>query len=82
VQTFAMQESYIAVKLLCIRRLPIYNSVQLGRCWRGIETILSEWVALHRRHHQYGDSPDDPHSPHYFGRFGPRQQWAGSLIAA
>jgi stearoyl-CoA desaturase (delta-9 desaturase) len=25
---------------------------------------LLEWVALHRRHHQFSDQPGDPHSPH------------------
>jgi stearoyl-CoA desaturase (delta-9 desaturase) len=25
---------------------------------------LIYWVALHRRHHEYSDQPDDPHSPH------------------
>lgn len=26
-----------------------------------------KWAAIHRRHHQYSDGPDDPHSPHRFG---------------
>ena len=25
------------------------------------------WVACHRRHHQFSDEADDPHSPHHFG---------------
>jgi stearoyl-CoA desaturase (delta-9 desaturase) len=28
---------------------------------------LFDWVALHRRHHQYSDRPGDPHSPHAQG---------------
>ena len=27
-----------------------------------------KWAAVHRRHHQYSDAPDDPHSPHRYGR--------------
>lgn len=26
-----------------------------------------EWVATHRKHHQYSDEPKDPHSPHHGG---------------
>jgi stearoyl-CoA desaturase (delta-9 desaturase) len=26
-----------------------------------------EWVAVHRKHHAKCDTPDDPHSPRYFG---------------
>ena len=25
------------------------------------------WVAQHKQHHQYSDTPDDPHSPYYKG---------------
>ncbi len=25
------------------------------------------WVAIHRRHHMFGDQPGDPHSPHRYG---------------
>ena len=28
---------------------------------------LLYWVSTHRRHHQYSDTPDDPHSPHFRG---------------
>ena len=37
---------------------------------------LLYWIATHRRHHQFSDTPDDPHSPHYSG---PRQlgYWGG-----
>lgn len=28
---------------------------------------LLRWVAMHRRHHQYSDQHNDPHSPHHFG---------------
>jgi stearoyl-CoA desaturase (delta-9 desaturase) len=31
----------------------------------GMRTI--EWVAIHRKHHEKNDTPEDPHSPRYFG---------------
>jgi stearoyl-CoA desaturase (Delta-9 desaturase) len=33
-----------------------------------VEGPLLKWVAFHRRHHQYSDQPQDPHSPHHGGR--------------
>jgi stearoyl-CoA desaturase (delta-9 desaturase) len=33
-----------------------------------IEGPLLKWVAMHRRHHQFSDRPEDPHSPHHQGR--------------
>jgi stearoyl-CoA desaturase (delta-9 desaturase) len=32
-----------------------------------VQGSLFKWVAMHRRHHQYSDTPDDPHSPHHHG---------------
>lgn len=29
-----------------------------------VQGALFQWVAIHRRHHQFSDTPDDPHSPH------------------
>ena len=29
-----------------------------------VEGPLIEWVATHRKHHQFSDQPGDPHSPH------------------
>ncbi len=29
-----------------------------------VQGPLLKWVALHRRHHQFSDTADDPHSPH------------------
>ncbi|CAN5437579.1 acyl-CoA desaturase [soil metagenome] len=31
------------------------------------EGPVLKWVALHRRHHQHSDTPDDVHSPHHGG---------------
>jgi len=32
-----------------------------------VEGSVTSWVATHRRHHMYSDSPGDPHSPHRYG---------------
>ena len=32
-----------------------------------VQGSLFDWVATHRRHHQFSDTPDDPHSPHHHG---------------
>jgi stearoyl-CoA desaturase (Delta-9 desaturase) len=32
-----------------------------------VQGPLFQWVALHRRHHQFSDTPDDPHSPRHEG---------------
>jgi len=32
-----------------------------------VQGPLLEWVAMHRRHHQQSDTPEDPHSPHHHG---------------
>ena len=39
------------------------------RFWLWLTTgmVTKQWVAIHRKHHQYSDVPGDPHSPHVFG---------------
>lgn len=32
-----------------------------------VQGSLFRWVARHRRHHQYADTPSDPHTPHHHG---------------
>mgnify|MGYP001817676120 CR=1 FL=1 len=32
-----------------------------------VEGPVMHWVAIHRKHHQYSDHEDDPHSPHTHG---------------
>ncbi len=32
-----------------------------------VQGTLFKWVGRHRRHHQFSDTPDDPHSPQYEG---------------
>jgi stearoyl-CoA desaturase (delta-9 desaturase) len=33
-----------------------------------VQGSLFKWVVRHRRHHQFSDTPEDPHSPHHSGR--------------
>jgi stearoyl-CoA desaturase (delta-9 desaturase) len=39
------------------------------RFWLWLTTgmVTKEWVAIHRKHHQYSDKDGDPHSPQVFG---------------
>jgi stearoyl-CoA desaturase (delta-9 desaturase) len=39
------------------------------------EGPVIDWVATHRKHHQFSDEPGDPHSPHLDHRHG----WRGEL---
>lgn len=32
-----------------------------------VQGPILKWVAIHRRHHQHSDGPEDPHSPTHFG---------------
>ncbi|MDB5386290.1 MAG: acyl-CoA desaturase [Planctomycetaceae bacterium] len=32
-----------------------------------VQGSLFQWVGLHRRHHQFYDTPQDPHTPHHQG---------------
>src|SRR5262249_42590224 len=32
-----------------------------------VQGSMLQWVALHRRHHRYSDTPGDPHTPHQHG---------------
>ncbi|MFL5327649.1 MAG: acyl-CoA desaturase [Gemmataceae bacterium] len=32
-----------------------------------IQGPMLKWVAMHRRHHQHSDTPEDPHSPYHHG---------------
>jgi stearoyl-CoA desaturase (Delta-9 desaturase) len=35
--------------------------------WASSGMLTREWVAVHRKHHSFSDSPGDPHSPVVFG---------------
>ncbi len=47
----------------------------------GIEGSLISWVANHRRHHAYTDTPGDPHSPYEYGTGSTWNQIRGALHA-
>ncbi len=42
-----------------------------------VEGPVIEWVANHRKHHQFSDQPGDPHSPHVDRAAG----WRGAFVA-
>jgi stearoyl-CoA desaturase (delta-9 desaturase) len=50
-------ETYTWVKFI----LAVFGSM-------AVQGPVLKWVAMHRRHHQYSDTPDDPHSPQHEGR--------------
>jgi stearoyl-CoA desaturase (Delta-9 desaturase) len=35
--------------------------------WCTSGMLTKEWVAVHRKHHAFCETPDDPHSPQIFG---------------
>jgi stearoyl-CoA desaturase (delta-9 desaturase) len=46
-----------------------------------VEGSVIEWVATHRRHHEFSDQPGDPHSPHAEREPGLRGALRGLLYA-
>jgi stearoyl-CoA desaturase (delta-9 desaturase) len=46
-----------------------------------VEGPVIEWVANHRKHHQFSDQPGDPHSPHVDHGHGWRGAFAGLFHA-
>ena len=50
------------------------------RFWLWITTgmVTKQWVAIHRKHHQYSDVKGDPHTPHVFGIW--RVLFGGALL--
>ena len=71
-----MVQITIACVTLYLHRSQAHRSVEFHpvvshfmRFWLFLTTgmITKQWVAIHRRHHQYSDQPGDPHSPHVFG---------------
>ena len=52
------------------RALELHPAVShLFRFWLWLTTgmVTREWVAVHRRHHAFCETPDDPHSPRVLG---------------
>src|SRR5947209_3780310 len=57
-------------RLFVHRSFETYESVKFVLVALGsmaVQAPLFKWVAVHRRHHQYSDEPEDPHSPHHQG---------------
>ena len=46
---------------------PILSHFMRFWLWLTTGMITKQWVAMHRKHHQYSDKEGDPHSPHVFG---------------
>jgi stearoyl-CoA desaturase (delta-9 desaturase) len=58
-------------RLFTHRSFETYSAVQFVLAFLGsmaAQGPLLQWVAQHRRHHQYSDRPEDPHTPHHHGR--------------
>lgn len=66
----------------CIGMIMTYHRLLTHRCFKCplwfeyLGTILATfsltgssitWIAIHRKHHRYADTPDDPHSPDHLG---------------
>lgn len=52
------------------------------RFWLWLTTGMNTkaWVAIHRKHHRYCETQDDPHSPHVYGIF--KVLFAGAWLYA
>ena len=46
---------------------PAVNHFMRFWLWLTTGMVTSQWVAIHRRHHQKSDQPGDPHSPQVYG---------------
>lgn len=71
-----MVQITIACVTLYLHRSQAHRAVQFHsaiahfmRFWLWLTTgmITKEWVAIHRKHHQFSDKDGDPHSPTVFG---------------
>jgi len=76
IYTLVMVQITIACVTLYLHRGQTHRAVQFHpwvehfmRFWLWLTTgmITKEWVAIHRKHHQYADKEGDPHSPLIFG---------------
>jgi stearoyl-CoA desaturase (Delta-9 desaturase) len=54
---------------------PVMRGVFAALGSAAVEGPVIEWVANHRKHHQFSDVPGDPHSPHVDHGYG----WRGAL---
>lgn len=76
IYTLIVTHITIACVTLYLHRSQAHRSVEFHpviahfmRAWLWLTTgmVTKQWVAIHRKHHQYSDNPGDPHSPHVFG---------------
>ena len=63
---------------VCGPKLRAVLAILGGSAWQG---PISQWVADHRRHHRFADTPLDPHSPHWRNEEPPKSV-VGGLIHA
>lgn len=57
-------------RLFTHRSFETGTGIKMILAWLGamaVQAPLFKWVAVHRRHHQFSDDRDDPHSPHHHG---------------
>lgn len=76
IYTLVMVQITIACVTLYLHRSQAHRAVQFHpmiahvmRFWLWLTTgmVTSQWVAIHRRHHQRSDQEGDPHSPQVYG---------------
>lgn len=76
IATLVMVQITIACVTLYLHRSQAHRGVifhpavaHAMRFWLWLTTgmVTSEWVAIHRKHHQKSDQPGDPHSPQIYG---------------
>ena len=85
--TLVMVQITIACVTLYLHRSQAHRGVifhpavaHAMRFWLWLTTgmVTSEWVAIHRKHHQKSDQPGDPHSPQIYGIW--RVLFGGALL--
>ena len=76
IYTLVMVQITIACVTLYLHRSQAHRAVEFHpvvahfmRAWLWLTTgmVTKEWVAVHRKHHQASDTPEDPHSPKVYG---------------
>lgn len=74
--TFLMTHITIVAVTLYLHRSQAHRAIDLHpvlchvfRLWLWLTTGMNtrEWVAVHRKHHAYVETPEDPHSPKVYG---------------
>ena len=76
IYTLVVTQITIAAVTLYLHRSQTHKAVTFHpavnhffRFWLWLTTgmVTKEWVAIHRKHHQASDTPNDPHSPQIYG---------------